>query len=55
MTALLALDFTGKAYGQDIFIDVAHKPENGAAGKVVALAVEGDRLRTSMVFDPSAM
>lgn len=31
--------------GIDIFIDVAHKPENGAAAKIVKLALDGSRLR----------
>ena len=52
MLAEMVKNFTGKAYGQDIFIDVAHKPENGAAGKVVALAVEGDRLRAKVEWTP---
>lgn len=52
MLAEMVKNFTGQAYGQDIFIDVAHKPENGAAGKVVALAVEGDRLRAKVEWTP---
>lgn len=44
---LLAMveNFNKRTYGQDIFIDVAHRPSDGAAAKVVRLAVEGDRLR----------
>ncbi|MBV1888714.1 MAG: phage protease [Proteobacteria bacterium] len=45
MLQAMVANFNGGAYGQDIFIDVAHKPENGAAGKVVNLSVEGNRLR----------
>lgn len=45
-------NFSERTYGQDIFIDVAHKPENGAAGKVIALAVEGDRLRAKVEWTP---
>lgn len=45
-------NFTERTYGQDIFYDVAHKPENGAAGKIVALAVEGDRLRAKVEWTP---
>lgn len=41
-------NFAERTYGQDIFIDVAHKPENGAAAKVLRLAVEGDRLRAQV-------
>ena len=45
MLLAMVANFNEGAYGQDIFIDVAHKPENGAAGKVVNLSVEGNRLR----------
>lgn len=45
-------NFESGTYGQDIFYDVAHKPENGAAGKVIALAVEGDRLRAKVEWTP---
>ena len=48
MLAEMVKNFAERTYGQDIFIDVAHKPENGAAGKVVSLAVEGDRLRAKV-------
>lgn len=52
MLDAMVKNFTERTYGQDIFIDVAHKPENGAAGKVVALAVEGDRLRAKVEWTP---
>lgn len=45
-------NFEAGAYGQDIFYDVAHKPENGAAGKIIALTVEGDRLRAKVEWTP---
>lgn len=38
-------NFEAGTYGQKIFIDVAHKPADGAAGEITKLAVEGDRLR----------
>jgi hypothetical protein len=38
-------NFRRGTYGQDIFIDVAHQPSNGAAAKVLDLSVEGNRLR----------
>jgi len=38
-------NFEARTYGQDIFIDVAHKPEDGAAGEIKRLFVEGNRLR----------
>lgn len=52
MLDAMVKNFAEHTYGQDIFIDVAHKPENGAAGKVVALAVEGDRLRAKVEWTP---
>ncbi len=38
-------NFKANTYGQDIAIDVAYNPSNGAAGKITALSVEGQRLR----------
>jgi len=38
-------NFDARTYGQDIFIDVAHEPNKGAAGEVKRLFVEGNRLR----------
>jgi len=52
MLSEMVLNFGKKTYGQDVFIDVAHKPDGGAAGKVVALAVEGDRLRAKVEWTP---
>ena len=45
-------NFSERVYGQDVFIDVAHQPANGAAGKVVALQVDGDRLRAKVEWTP---
>lgn len=45
-------NFDKRTYGQDIFIDVAHQPANGAAGKVVKLSIEGDRLRALVEWTP---
>lgn len=45
-------NFGERTYGQDIFIDVAHRPDNGAAAKVLKLAVEGDRLRAQVEWTP---
>ncbi len=47
---LLAIveNFKKRVFGQDIFIDVAHRPDQGAAGKVLSLAVEGNRLRAEV-------
>lgn len=52
MLLSMVANFDSHAYGQDIFIDVSHRPDNGAAGKVVKLAVEGDRLRALVEWTP---
>ena len=38
-------NFNQRTLGQDIFLDVNHKPGDGAAGRFVKLAVEGNKLR----------
>nr|MBL8410818.1 hypothetical protein [Dechloromonas sp.] len=48
MLAEMVKNFGERTYGQDIFVDVAHQPANGAAGKIIALTVEGDRLRAKV-------
>jgi len=45
-------NFEKKAYGQDIFIDVAHKPDDGAAAKVVKLQVKDGKLRALLEWTP---
>jgi len=52
MLLSMVKNFKSGAYGQDIFIDVAHKPEHGAAGKVIGLSVEGNRLRAEVEWTP---
>lgn len=52
MLLSMVRNFDARTYGQDIFIDVSHKPTDGAAGKVVKLAVEGDRLRALVEWTP---
>lgn len=51
---LLAMveNFNKGVYGQQIFIDVDHKPSNGAAGTVVELALEGGKLRALVEWTP---
>lgn len=44
MLLAMVSNFKSNAYGQDIFIDVAHKPDDGAAGKIINLSVKGNRL-----------
>lgn len=38
-------NFEAGTYGQDIFVDVSHRPQHGAAGKLLSVSVEGNRLR----------
>ena len=45
-------NFEADTYGQKIFIDISHKPADGAAGEVLKLAVEGDRLRAQVKWTP---
>lgn len=52
MLLSMVTNFDSRTYGQDIFIDVSHRPDQGAAGKVVKLAVEGDRLRAQVEWTP---
>lgn len=52
MLLSMVRNFEARTYGQDIFIDVSHRPDQGAAGKVVKLAVEGDRLRALVEWTP---
>lgn len=48
-------NFKANAYGQDIFIDVNHEPGKGAAGKVINLSVEGNRLRAEVAWTPKGV
>lgn len=41
----MVTNFNARVLGQDVFLDVAHKPNDGAAGKFVKLAVENGKLR----------
>lgn len=52
MLLAMVRNFDARTYGQDIFIDVAHKPSDGAAAKVLALKVDGNRLRAVAEFTP---
>ena len=52
MLAQMVENFDNRVLGQDVFIDVAHKPDDGAAAKVVRLSVEGDRLRALVEWTP---
>lgn len=43
-------NFDKRTLGQDVFIDVAHKPNDGAAAKVLKLTVENGRLRALVAW-----
>lgn len=45
-------NFDKGTYGQEIFLDVSHEPDKGAAAKVVKLTIEGDRLRALVEWTP---
>lgn len=48
MLSEMVRNFDAHAAGQDVFIDVDHKPGNGAAAKVVRLFTDGARLRADV-------
>lgn len=52
MLAQMVANFDARVLGQDVFIDVAHRPDDGAAAKVLRLSVEGDRLRALLEWTP---
>jgi hypothetical protein len=52
MLLAMVANFDQRTFGQDVFIDVAHKPDGGAAGKILRLTVEGDRLRALVEWTP---
>jgi len=45
MLAQMVANFDARVLGQDVFFDVAHKPSDGAACRVLRLAVDNGRLR----------
>ncbi|HLP97482.1 MAG TPA: phage protease [Sideroxyarcus sp.] len=45
-------NFNKNTYGQDIFLDVAHEPSKGAAGRFMKLALEGTKLRALIEWTP---
>jgi hypothetical protein len=52
MLGQMVANFDSRVLGQDVFIDVSHKPSDGAAGKVQKLSVEGGRLRALVEWTP---
>lgn len=45
-------NFNQKVLGIDIFIDVAHHPENGSAGRITRIWRDGDRLMADVEWTP---
>lgn len=45
-------NFEQRVLGQDVFIDVSHRPSDGAAGKVLRLTVDSGRLRALVEWTP---
>lgn len=45
MLSEMVSNFEAGTYGQEIFLDVSHEPDKGAAAKLLKLTIEGDRLR----------
>lgn len=52
MLGQMVSNFDKRVLGQDVFIDVSHKPSDGAAGKVLKLSVESGRLRALVEWTP---
>jgi hypothetical protein len=52
MLGQMVANFDKRVLGQDVFIDVSHKPSDGAAGKVLKLSVESGRLRALVEWTP---
>lgn len=48
----MVANFNARTLGQDVFLDVAHRPNDGAAGKFVRLSVENGRLRGLVEWTP---
>lgn len=52
MLSEMVANFDKGTYGQDVFLDVAHKPSDGAAGKFLKLSIEGNKLRALIEWTP---
>ncbi|MBI5920270.1 MAG: hypothetical protein HY847_01325 [Betaproteobacteria bacterium] len=48
-------NFDKRTFGQDVFIDIAHNPSGGAAGKILKLSVDSDRLRAQVEWTPQGL
>ncbi len=45
-------NFNANVFGQDICIDCAHDPRNGAAGTITRLFLDGNKLRAEVAWTP---
>lgn len=52
MLSAMVENFKKGAYGQEVFVDIDHKPSAGAAGKFLELALDGARLRARVEWTP---
>lgn len=52
MLQQMVRNFDQRTLGQDVFIDVAHAPNDGSAGKVLKLSIEGTKLRALVQWTP---
>ncbi len=52
MLTEMVRNFEQRTLGQDVFLDVSHRPEDGAAARVLSLFVEDDRLRAEVEWTP---
>ncbi len=52
MLSAMVENFRKGAYGQEVFVDIDHKPSAGAAGKIVELTVDGGKLRARVEWTP---
>jgi hypothetical protein len=52
LLAEMVRNFDDRAYGQEIFIDVAHRPEDGAAGRITRLWVDDGKLLAEVEWTP---
>jgi len=52
MLSEMVENFDKGTYGQEIFLDVSHEPDKGAAAKLLKLTIEGDRLRALVEWTP---
>ena len=48
----MVANFEADTYGQEISIDVGHVPDEGSAGRIVQLSIEGNRLRARIEWTP---